>query len=100
MHLFLTWKGWHKVGALVVVFLMPAPGTFAQTSSPKTANSGDPEPIPVVQSQKSGVQKTGPQSSRTKSSRIVTGESLSGPIPGAPTSFTNATAITITDCPN
>ncbi len=105
MYLFPAWKGWHKVGALFIVSLMSALGTFAQTASPKTANSSSPEPIPVVQSQKSGSSKTGVLGSATKSSKVYTEESsefTGGPnlSPKAATNFTNATAITITDCPN
>lgn len=100
MHLFPAWKGRHKVGALFIVSLLSAPGTLAQTISPKTANTGTSEPIPVVQSQKSGAQ-TLTQSSTFKSS-LVTSKSnnLTPPVPNLATSFTNATAITITDCPN
>jgi hypothetical protein len=75
MYLFPAGKGWHKVGALFIVSLMSAPGTFAQTASPKTANSSSPEPIPVVQSQKSGSSKTGLQGSVTKSSKVSVEES-------------------------
>ena len=94
MHLFPR-RTSNKLGALLVGALMFAPSTYAQTPSPKTANSGA-EPTPKVQAQKSPA-KSALQSPTTKMSSGLKG--LDGPGPAA-ASFTNATAITITDCPN
>ncbi len=101
MHLVL--KGRSRLGALLIVALMSAPttATFAQTASPKSGNPGSPEPIPTVQSQRSAS-----QISSSKTSKLTTDKSSSfiqpelDPNPPAAASFTNATAITITDCPN
>lgn len=87
-------RSWHRSSAIAAMALMFAPSSFAQTS-PKTSNAAT-ETTPKVQSQKTSTPKTGLQSSNIK------GGSLTGltdiPVPSA--TFTNATAITITDCPN
>src|SRR5262245_32671420 len=105
----------HVVGALLILFLFSVPSTFAQTASTKTPNTSIPESIPVVQSQKSDTQKTETQKPETQTSIIKSSKnvrnkiSVAGPVPAGPvpagpapaaTSFTNATPITITDCPN
>ncbi|HXQ73234.1 MAG TPA: hypothetical protein VN844_22230, partial [Pyrinomonadaceae bacterium] len=96
MHLFPR-RTSHTLGALLAGALMLAPSTYAQTPSPKTANSGV-EPTPRVQALKSPA-KSALQSTTTSklSSGLKGGLDVPGP---AAASFTNATAITITDCPN
>ena len=87
--------GQHKLGLLVIMALMCAPNVFAQTTSPKTANVQ--APTPVVQS-KVSASKSGVQSTSTQSSQLT--KPVLAPRPLAAASFTNATSITITDCPN
>ena len=99
MYLFPAWRSRHKVGALLIVSLLSAPAAFAQTPSPKTANAGISEPIPVVQSQNSSTLRTEKHGLGISKTAMVKSP-IVGPGPAALTSFTNATAITITDCPN
>jgi hypothetical protein len=86
-------RSWHRWSAIAAMALMFAPNSFAQIT-PKTANTGT-ETTPKVQAQKTSTPKTGLQSSNIK------GGSLTGliDIPAPSASFTNATAITITDLP-
>lgn len=96
-------RGQPKIGALLVVALMAAPSTFAQTPSPKSANPISEEPIPVVQAQTPSSSSS--QAGKLRKGSVSTGkvDNFTGgvdPIPAPSASFTNATAITITDCPN
>lgn len=104
MYFFPAPSGRAKLGAVLVVALLSTPSTFAQTRFPKNPNPDTAEPVPVVQSQKSAPSKTGPQTASISTSKTITKSTdsldLADPLPGPSASFTNATAITITDCPN
>src|ERR1700742_4756038 len=99
MRLFPVRRGQHKLGVFLIA-LIAAPSTFAQTPSAKTANPTTPEAIPVVQAH----QRTSSQKSQLQRGSVSTGGTIDldgiNPRPNGATSFTNATAITITDCPN
>lgn len=98
MHLFPARTGQHRLGILLGIALMSIPSTLAQTPSPKTAKTVNTEPTPIVQGERSALPKGGLRSAGFNNSKGVIEES--DPIPGPSASFTNATSITITDCPN
>lgn len=100
MRRFPTCSGMHWLGSVLVAAFMLAPSTFAQTPSGKTPNVTI-EPVPTVQAQSPVSSKGG--GTLSSGPKVGKGSEFAeppDPTPAPAASFTNATSITITDCPN